>query len=67
MKVQGSQKAMQEEKDDKSEDTTATRQGWCDQAAEILIKMHSEQLDGAGNRGDMAPNAPQSNGLLALG
>jgi hypothetical protein len=34
--------------------STATRQGWCDRAAEILIKAHSERVDGASNRAGAA-------------
>jgi hypothetical protein len=54
MKIRGSQKVAQEGEGDESNGTTGARQGWCDRAAEILIKTHSERVDRAGNRGGMA-------------
>jgi hypothetical protein len=58
MKVRGSAKVAQEGEGDESGDATVSRQGWCDQAAETMIKALSERMDGASNRGGAAPTPP---------
>jgi hypothetical protein len=67
MKVRESPKVAQEGEGDESGDATATCQGRCDRATEILIKAHSEQVDGASNRGGAALTPLNPMGFSHLG